>query len=255
MGLLNWLTTRTPALSDPVAPHPRVEPLLSASDEVLPEPSDDGSPIDLDPLFAMIEYEAADGTTTRRRVTFRRLRPNRQGDWVAEAWCHERNAPRSFRIDGIVSVFNEDGEVLDPEAWWRAAGVLIPKAGSPQFDGRALRDALRPGLSLLVALAHADGRLCAAEVGAIQGWAETEAFARGLPITCEISDQLGVLIPTMRPTAEALPGYFASFAGGDPSRAARFHRAVREVAHADGEIPDSEIAFTAMIREWGALDN
>jgi hypothetical protein len=250
MRLIEWLFERTPRLDDDPPRHARIEPTLTAADAEPAPALAPGDAVELDPLHAMIEYEAADGDVTRRRVTFNRLRPNRDGDWIAEAWCHERRAPRRFRLDGITAFFSDDGEVVEPEAWWRAAGVVLPEVGPPRFDARALRDALRPGLSLLVSLARADGRLCEAEIGAIQAWAEAEAFARDLPMTCEISDRLGELVPAMRPTAEALPGHFARIVQGGDAAIRRLHRAVREVSRADGRIPDSEVAFAAMLEDW-----
>nr|WP_323779580.1 WYL domain-containing protein [Amylibacter sp.] len=59
-----------------------------------------------------MEYEDSGGTLTRREVTFKNFEEE-NGKLYANAYCHSRKGPRSFRADRIKSFISEDGEVLD----------------------------------------------------------------------------------------------------------------------------------------------
>ncbi|MCA3256288.1 WYL domain-containing protein [Bradyrhizobium sp.] len=100
-------------------------------------------------LGLYIEYEDAGGRRSERRITCRALAKRPAGQTLI-AWCHERNAPREFRIDRIAEVVDlVTGELLDPA---EVFGRYI--ANASHFDRPDLDRIVR----VLVFLARCDGR-------------------------------------------------------------------------------------------------
>lgn len=67
------------------------------------------------PLDVTIEYRAATGAPTRRKISIQSVM-NEDGTLYLTAYCHERRAPRDFRLDRITAVLSEHGEVLPAAA-------------------------------------------------------------------------------------------------------------------------------------------
>lgn len=65
------------------------------------------------PVEVMLEYRNATGFTTLRKIRILGYVPRRAGRSCLFALCNGGTAPRTFRIDRIISVANLDGELLD----------------------------------------------------------------------------------------------------------------------------------------------
>ncbi|WP_416831916.1 MAG: WYL domain-containing protein [Erythrobacter sp.] len=65
-------------------------------------------------LSVIIEYSDSKGATSQRLITCKKLSV-RAGKEYISAFCHHREAPRSFRIDRITDIFDaQTGESLSP---------------------------------------------------------------------------------------------------------------------------------------------
>lgn len=100
-------------------------------------------------LSLYIEYEDANGRRSERRITCRTLAERPAGRTLV-AWCHERNAPREFRIDRIAEVVDVvTGELLDANDVFGRYVANQSHLDRPDLD-RIVR--------ILVFLARCDGR-------------------------------------------------------------------------------------------------
>ncbi|WP_183059399.1 WYL domain-containing protein [Salmonella enterica] len=65
-----------------------------------------------------ISYKAIDGTTTDRKI---RVMSYHQPSRTIAAWCHTRNAQRTFRVDRIISAvdINTGEEISDMDDYLR----------------------------------------------------------------------------------------------------------------------------------------
>ncbi len=170
------------------------------------------------------------------------------------AICHERRAIRKFRFDRIDCIIDMDGEVHEPTPFFhRNLGIdpnmLVGPSNTDLQTARALRDFLRPALSVLVIAAHCDDEFHAEELEAICCYIEDEVphleemgkFTT--PVTVEVLNELTALVRAMRPQRSSLAGYLQAIASQRPERRIRLENALVEVIRADGEIRLSEEAF------------
>lgn len=65
----------------------------------------------------MLEYRNATGFTTLRKAIVLGYVPRSRGRSCLFALCNNGTAPRTFRIDRIVSIATLDGEVLDTQTF------------------------------------------------------------------------------------------------------------------------------------------
>jgi len=232
--------------------------------------------IQLGDLHVAIEYEDTDGNETTRNITMQELGrgPNAP---VLKAICHTRHAVRHFRTDRIINVITSDGEVLPVDIFFRnVAGIdLRSLAPGNQQDSlktaRALRDFLRPALSILVVAAKTDDQFHPAELAAIMAYVRAEApFLREYdkftkPVGADEIAALEPLIRTMRPQESSVRAYLDSVLSQREERFDRFRAALMQVVRADGivSLPEEEFledldrlrveAQVKAIAEWEAL--
>ncbi|MBF9042979.1 hypothetical protein HKCCE4037_06555 [Rhodobacterales bacterium HKCCE4037] len=287
MRFVTWLTARTPAPEDPApnwqpsghsvlaqleadaaARHEaEIEELADygititfhergpkAATPTRPEREERPGHITLEPVFTVIDYCDAQGAKTRRRITMRSLAPAKAAP-ILHATCHERSAARAFRTDRIEWFLDDDGVATRPEDFFRdIMGIALHDIGTsmplqdPALDAaRAIREALRPELSILVAVARADHDFHIEELDVIHDYAERRVFELVddgiLPTDPDMAtlDQLGRLIAKMRPTREALTGYLDSvLAGRNGVQGIRFVNTLERVIAADGVLDPAE---------------
>lgn len=217
---------------------------------------------DLGDAFCLIEYEAADGERTRRRISMRSLK-RAAGVVYLYAFCMERRAMRQFRVDRITGMITEDGEVLDPATYFALQGIpLRPQTAAEAFTcdcaSRALAE-MRPGLVLLAAVARADRKVDLREVDAVQVYAERELIALAregaldVPASLEVAAAMTGDIAMMRPMTPTLRAQAIRICDWPEARFARLRRAMEEVIIADGRILPSEMnlveEFDRLLRE------
>lgn len=103
-----------------------------------------------------IAYESASGEYTERLISAIRLvRHGGNGPYLV-AMCHERDAPRSFTMDGIIeATVQYSGEVLDTQADIMA---YIESLFDHRQNLTALRQTANADLTILAAASRVDGQ-------------------------------------------------------------------------------------------------
>lgn len=185
---------------------------------------------DLAGIIAVLDYKDSAGRLSRRRITLHKIEANDAGQIYLRAFCHERQAPRSFRFDRVRSVIDLDGVFHEPDRFFadvlqvdvaalgsvwagvaarRAAEAVHradPMAAPPPGEkpGMAQRRAARDGARVLAALARADGYLHAEEIEVILDYIAERADTDG--IATSEADR-AALVPYVRrlfPTVDVL---------------------------------------------------
>lgn len=254
MKLIDWLLRAAPAEADPAPDIPGTTPELPRQDadetEAAVSVEADGTVI-LDDIFTAIDYRDSEGSFSRRRITMHRLE---SGPRVAflQAYCHERQAPRTFRTDRIECFITRDGEVIEPDEYWRRIGVdqtgLSPP--KPEIEPRALLKKFRSAISVLVTLSRADGEMHPGEVRAILSYINDEALEAGLKCDSESIAKLENIIRSMRPTRRTLQKHYLRTRKFYDRRWRRFVRAINEVILADGHIDIGESEMVEQMERW-----
>ncbi|MBF0325548.1 MAG: WYL domain-containing protein [Alphaproteobacteria bacterium] len=185
--------------------------------------------LDVVGLALGIVYQGASGQETRRRITVSSLVS--RGDAVlVNAWCHERQAFRQFRLDRIGEVVVlATGEVFDDAAAF--------------FDGLHGRDptaealaGCRHSLQILAYLARCDGHLHPDEQEQIIDFILSTAPDPSCLDEVRLRRHVAALYPDPATYAKALRALRLS--GGDQVR--RLGRYVQRVLDADGILDDAE---------------
>ena len=256
MSVLTWLLGKTPDDTDPAPtitlpetarqvapPAPETEDIAE-----LEEPDEDGN-IELEAVFCIIDYEDANGVQTRRRITLRKASRGPHAP-ILSAVCHERRALRHFRCDRIECFIEETGEVINPVDFFRETlaidlASLAPLVDEANQNARAIRDFLRPPLSLLVAVARSDGDFHPEELDEICQYAEKELMCKTSEtrfpnVTIDDLDSLTILIRKMRPGKSSISGYYQKTLEMADERLERFAEALQRLVMADGRLAYEE---------------
>ena len=207
----------------------------------------------------MIEYRAASGARSMRRVTARTMSVSSTRTVTLGCYCHERKALRTFRLDRIIKVIDFDGVVHEPAAFFAdelqmhipdAAFVERPgTAGAAAVPGRAQRLVARAGLRALCALARADGVLHPAEVEVILDYVSWRADAEQIDTTEVDRAALVAYIRRQRPTDDVLAECLADLAAEPPDLQRLFLRHAIALAEADGVHDGAEFELLVQLRE------
>ena len=207
-------------------------------------------------IYTAIEYCAANGELTRRRITMRRIEFNCSVPSLY-AFCHERRAIRQFRTDRIKCFITADGEVIEPNNFWKSIGVDFDaieytpqkRCGETSETNRTKR-MLRDQIRILAALSRADGNMRDEEVKAIIEYIEIEVEWDRIDLSEETIAELKAYIKRLRPTAEKVSeSLFRLFEEPKGKKRIyakeleRFMRAAKNVIDADGVLHETEVEF------------
>lgn len=259
MQFIDWLFARTPDDHDD-APLPPAAEVGSPQPDITDDDAepDRGTTVPLEPVFTVIDYTDATGTTTRRRITMRTLAATPSGATL-KAICHERHAPRAFRCDRIRCFIDPDGQVIATPDFFRDIlqidlATYQPQATTGMTDSaRAAREWLGPALSVLVAVARSDEELHPKELEQITDFARAEfpRLTRELGQGTRLSEKdiwaIRNTIERMRPTRSSLREHLTQIAGWSEDRRARLAAMLDDVIAADGVVRASEVEIHAEI--------
>lgn len=269
MGLVSFLREALANGARPSTPPGLIEHL-----PVNDDPVEHGTGASTDPVTVTIEYVDSKGEDSLRTITIYAVERTAQDKLCLRAECHARERGRTFRVDRIQTVIDEQGEVFDdPEAYLRSAlgdeafdqGAANtthrkPKSATnsckedPLISRKEIRaqfrEEARPFTRVLVAIARADGRYSKGEDVPIT----TFLLDHVAPIEFDNEDRawVGGYVRRMNPTPEHVEVALADVAGR--IRESRqtgerndeidgFVRAIREVIYADGEVDYREVTI------------
>ncbi len=159
-----------------------------------------------------IEYVNASGERSVRRIRFHRLYADGEMYYL-RAFCFERGANRTFRLDRVQSVFDMDGVIHDDiQVFFAELGVdaEVPEiektTPEPRVEkpGMAARRAARDGLRLLVGLARADGFLHDEEIEVLKQYIAHRAEHDGVFVNDNDLAALDGYLRRQHPSGEVL---------------------------------------------------
>jgi hypothetical protein len=174
---------------------------------------DGGAPVSaagLPPVGVFMEYEDTQGSLSSRLITIRRFQ-GPSGSRMLQAWCHMRDAVRSFREDRILSITDlTTGEVFDERA------SIATWLDDLEAAGKAAGPMLTDAATLLGFIAAADQSLAAAEGGLVADTLGALSGGQGFDATALIH-RLAALAPDEM-LVRAAAGRAASWPGPDRER-------------------------------------
>jgi len=197
-------------------------------------------------LTFAIEYRAADGNFSRRRITVIKANDN-----YISAWCHERKAFRTFRTDRIVCIIDMDGVIHEPPDDF-LADVCTVQPGAELSPYEKLREAIRPHLCLLSAIARADGRFTKDEAAVVLD------FIRSCSTTVEdgietvsASDMTKLVnfARRQRPLPQMIEPLIHDVMKGPAATRNLFLGACIPLVEADGKVTDEEVSLLQIIND------
>ncbi|WP_143598921.1 WYL domain-containing protein [Pseudothioclava arenosa] len=274
MSILDYFFRTVPQLEDPAPSFKRPAKVVVPPGSVLdPEPDDAGAPVEIcrryyiEPFFLMIDYTDAQGNPSCRRVTMRVIE-ERHGLYYLQAFCHERQAMRSFRVDRISDIISQDGEVEPAAPWF---DEILASAEVEEFDDSArkparraprqpytiLRQHVAQALTLPVAAARSDDFLHPAEIEQILLYCEDEACdlrdqGQLDGLDAGIFDKIERTVRRLRPTRDDVAEAFEAVSGWEQARVERLAKSLARTVRADGRVDALERDLMAELREVGA---
>jgi hypothetical protein len=184
-------------------------------------------------------YEDSDGNATERRITVRSIRLTADNVPLLFAWCHERQALRTFRLDRISAVIDHNGEVISPPAHFfvenfgmspRLATCTAPKPASLV----RIRKSFTHHLMTLAHLAAIDGYSDLEEQAVIIEHCLRLAKNAGLAATQAEEESLRRYVKSLKPTKHTIEVALAGLHRDKPNRVVTLIIAAHHVMDADG---------------------
>lgn len=122
-----------------------------------------------------VEYINSKGQESRRILTLRQIKSMPDGRRLIIAFCNTRKSIRTFRLDRIQSVFDFDGQVFEPEAFFEELltgyDIEMPTTSKAIDIFLLAMDAIH----ILTALARIDGEFHKSEMAQILEFVQTLA--------------------------------------------------------------------------------
>ncbi|WP_425063805.1 hypothetical protein [Pyruvatibacter mobilis] len=208
-------------------------------------------------VTAAIEYCDESEETTFRRVSFGDLVEWSNGSQTIYAYCFERQAPRSFRIDRIQCFFDQDGVVAEVDDFFAAfAKAAEARIEDMLLEGQyilVLKELALEELVILVALARCDGYTPPEEIEVL-----VQHFVYALEGTGVICDDVAVegvkqSIARFSPPPWEVERAIRRLGRLPDDRLRAFRRSVRSLVEADGAISDREHALIDELCRRGAM--
>jgi hypothetical protein len=229
------------------------------------EPDSDDFDLEAELGFAanqtfVIVYESADGHESTRRITVRNLSLNGENIPVLNAWCHERQALRAFRVDRVLEVITHDGEVIDPptrffvETFGMSPRLAACTAPRPTSLTR-IRPTFTHHMMVLAHLGRIDGDFCLDEQGVVLEHCLKLAHDAGRKATSDEESALRRYLKTLKPKKLFLSRAMTALEREPPERIVSLLAAADQVVNADGERHKAEEKFfVALKRDLTGLD-
>lgn len=193
--------------------------------------------VDLVGLTVHLVYRDAAGQESERVVQCLRARLG-NGVVYLEGRCQLRRAPRCFRGDRIVHVVDlATGEVLSAVDFFTDIGLYDGRTGEEAF-----LEHVRHGLTVLMAIARADGHVHADELEVALRWADRLAEVHGIRLDEKSVARLRRIASNVRPDEETARLSFRR-AISSPEEARLLTRHIRQMVDADRAAHPGEIAL------------
>ncbi|MDH3513066.1 MAG: hypothetical protein OER85_19680 [Gammaproteobacteria bacterium] len=189
-----------------------------------------------------IEHLDADGSVSRRWAT---IVATAEVDGHNRLLCHcfMSKDLRSFRMDRVINLFDEQGETFDVREFLH----LKASPTKARTGGGSYRSAIRDGLRVLIALARADGHLDAKEVDVIMDYARAEGARKGVAEDEAALAELRRYIERLQPSGSVVTSCIDRLANEDEETQDNLVAYLAKVVWADRVLDSSEAELEKLI--------
>ncbi|QCO07564.1 WYL domain-containing protein [Azospirillum argentinense] len=216
-------------------------------DEILADEADDLTSA-LAGVTIAIEYIDSKGAASRRRISIRKFSHDGKSMHL-QAYCLERRALRCFRVDRIRAVIDLDGEVHDDPVQFFRDELLVIEEDEPEIPAMAQLEAAQAGVTVLAALAHADGVLDLEEVGVILDYIAERADREGIATTEEDRAMLAPLVRRQVPSRDDVMKALRKIVREGKAGQRLLLRSAVQLMDADGVHHPAEFALLVSIQQ------
>jgi tellurite resistance protein len=189
-----------------------------------------------------IEHVDADGSVSRRWATIVAA-ADVDGENRLLCHCFRSEGLRSFRMDRIINLFDEQGETFDVREFLHMQAAPT----KARTGGGSYRSAIRDGLRVLIAIARADGRLDDEEVDLIMDYARTEGARKGVPEDEAALAELRRYIERLQPSGSVVASCIDRLTSEDDEAQENLLAYLAKVVRADGVVDSSEAELESLI--------
>ena len=190
-----------------------------------------------------IEHVDADGSVSRRWAT---IVATAEVDGHKRLLCHcfMSEDLRSFRMDRVISLFDEHGETFDVREFLQ----LKASPTKARTGGGSYRSAIRDGLRVLIAVARADGHLDAEEVDVIMDYARVEGARKGvIHNEAALAELRRYYIERLQPSGSVVASCIDRLTNEDEETQDNLLAYLAKVVRADGVVDASEAELERLI--------
>lgn len=189
-----------------------------------------------------IEHVRPDGSLSRRWAT---IVATAQVDGHNRLLCHcfANEGLRSYRMDKVVSLFDEHGETFDVREFLH----LKASPTKARTGGGSYRSVIRDGLRVLIAVARADGQLAPEEVDAIMDYARAEGTRKGVTEDAAALAELRRYIERLQPSGSVVTACIDRLTNEGEATQDNLLAHLERVVQADGVVDGSEAVLAQLI--------
>jgi tellurite resistance protein len=189
-----------------------------------------------------VEHVNADGSVSRRWATIVAI-ADVDGHNRLLCHCFRIDGLQSFRIDRIITLFDEHGDTFDVREFLQ----LKASPTKARTGGGSYRSAIRDGLRVLIAIARADGHLDAEEIDVIMEYARTEGARKGVPADDTALAELRRYIERLQPSGSVVTSCIDRLTREDMETQNNLLEYLAKVVRADGVVDSSEAKLESLI--------
>lgn len=181
---------------------------------------------------------------SRRKSSIRQISVTKADVSYIGGYCYLRKRYRTFRIDRIQSIFDEDGVSLSTDEFLQKYNIGTSDSDTPL----TMHEKWRDEIIILTALARSDGHFHPDEKEEIIRYVIEEAERSGQIPTDVSVGQLNKSISRRYPRPEVVSEALDNLIEKDKPHQERLLRAASRVINADGVQDDAEFQFLIALR-------
>ena len=189
-----------------------------------------------------VEHVNTDGSVSRRWATIVAA-ADVDGHNCLLCHCFRIDGLQSFRIDRIITLFDEHGDTFDVREFLQ----LKASPTKARTGGGSYRSAIRDGLRVLIAIARADGHLDAEEIDVIMEYARTEGARKGVADDDTALAELRRYIERLQPSGSVVISCIDRLTMEDMETQNNLLEYLAKVVRADGVVDSSEAKLESLI--------
>ena len=196
-----------------------------------------------------VEYRDENDNISKRWVSIIKFANSFAGYRSIRGFCFMREDLRTFRIDRIVNLFNENGQTYDMADIFNIVDKKDNEDAYHSIIETKHWPLLRDGLRVLIAVARSDGYMHPKEVLVITDYIKQEAERFGFPLNNNDILNLEAYINKQQPSGEVVTTCLERLAASDDQTQDIISEFLQKTIYADGVLAVEEIELSAKIHK------